>query len=164
MKKDNYMKTADPKEANHCMTTKDFMYSEEFHITLHSFCKQISSEHKELRQLINACFMERGPHEGYIDVWKISKILLDIFHNHFVDYKDIFASHEQRVFFKRFIGDFYNYFFAEFKPYFIDVNSFIYEVDANILMKEKQRLLNLITDTYRLIMINLEKYESEMCH
>lgn len=145
--------------------TKDFMYSKELHIMLHGFCTKVRDEDKELMQLVDTCFTERGSGEDdsdrYLDVWKISKILLDIFNGDFSEFKEIFASNQLKVYFKRFLGGFYNYFFAEYQPYRIDVNNFVYGMNASALIAEKQGLLALITDTFSTIMNNLEKNDGQ---
>nr|HML84869.1 hypothetical protein [Bacteroidales bacterium] len=88
--------------------------------------------------------------------------LMDIYNNDFSEYKNIHSNEHNKFYFKRYLGAFYNYFFNEYKPFLIEVNEFLFTINAIIKIYEKQRLLNLVMETYSIILKNLEKYENAM--
>lgn len=151
------------KEKNKCKTTNELICSSNFHTVVDAFCRRVAADGNELTHLINKCFKKSGAgqddQDNDVDVWKISRIILDAYNNRFVDYKSTFENNELKTYFKRFLGALYNYYMTEYEPYLIDEDVFDHEIETNMQIKNAHKLLSLVMNSYSTIIVNIEKFE-----
>lgn len=134
-----------------CETANDLFFSRDLYILLERFCNQVSREDAEFEWFLNQYFND----EGYVDVWRIPYLMLDLYKNDLNHHKDILQDLDFKRCFLRFVGLFYNYCLFQYKLCLIE-EQHLADVRRNVLeIKRNQHLLNLIMDTYSRIIENL---------
>ncbi|NSW89988.1 MAG: hypothetical protein HPY74_04755 [Firmicutes bacterium] len=138
-----------------CDTGKDLIQSKNFYILMERFCNIISKEDAQFDLFLNKYFND----EGYVDVWRIPYLLMDIYNCNFKFHSKTLDSYEFKSYFTRFLGLFYNYCLSEYKPYLIDEHNLNEEKRTVLQIKTNQHLMNIVMDTYSRIIENLESYK-----
>jgi hypothetical protein len=140
-----------------CETGKDLVQCKNFYILMERFCNKISKEDVQFDMFLNKYFND----EGYVDVWRIPHLMLDIYNCNFEFRSNILDNFEFKGYFIRFLGLFHNYCLTEFKPYLIDELILKDEKRTVLQIKANQHLMNVVMDTYSRIIENLEAYKRE---
>lgn len=133
----------------------ELIQSKNFYILVERFCNIISKEDAQFDLFLNNYFND----EGYVDVWRIPHLLIDIHRGNVEFHRNTMECEEFRCFFPRFLGLFYNYCLSEYKPYLIaDIN--LNEGKMAVLqIKKNQQLMNIVMDTYSRVLENIEAYK-----
>jgi len=135
-----------------CETGKDLIQCKNFYIYMERFCNIVTREDAQFKSFLNKYFNE----EGCIDIWRILHLMLDIYNCSFKFRGNILDDGEFKGQFTKFLGQFYNYYLTENKPYHID-EDILKDCKRTVLqIKATQHLMNVVMDTYSRIIENLE--------
>ncbi|MCL6589667.1 MAG: hypothetical protein K6U80_06920 [Firmicutes bacterium] len=138
-----------------CETGKDLFLCKNFYILIERFCNKIFKEDNGFDLFLNRYFND----EGYVDVWRIPHLLLDIYNCNLSCRGKLLDDSEFKSDFIRFLGLFYNYCLSEYKLYLIK-ECYFNDLRRNMLeIKTNQHLMNLIMDTYARIIENIGIYQ-----
>ncbi|MCX7746457.1 MAG: hypothetical protein N2645_06160 [Clostridia bacterium] len=124
-------------------STRDFLLSKNFYIITERFCASLAQDEK-YAQFLNLYFN----FEGFLDVWAIPHLLLDIYSENTKYRKQWLEDKEFKELFVTFLIKFYNYTVSEEKLLNIDLSNPAV-TDINILrLRKRQSLHNIIVDTF----------------
>ncbi len=134
---------------------KELIQSNDFYILIERFCNIISVKDAQFDLFLNKYFND----EGYVDVWRIPHILIDIHQGNLKFLSKTLEDDEFLSIFPRFLGLFYNYCLSEYKPYLVDDLN-LCDLQRTVLeIKVKQQVMNIAMDTYSRILENLKLYK-----
>jgi hypothetical protein len=138
-----------------CETANDLMQCKDMYILMERFCSLISREDAQFDLFLNKYFND----EGYVDIWRIPHLMLDIYNCNFKFRGNILDDCEFKDHFIEFLGLFYNYCLTEYRPYHIK-DSVLNDSNTTVLqIKSKKLIMNMIMDTYIRIIENLQSYK-----
>ncbi|MHB1314615.1 MAG: hypothetical protein ACYCX2_03925 [Christensenellales bacterium] len=138
-----------------CDSTRDLFQCKNFYILMERFCNTLSKEIEYFDRFLNEFFND----EGYVDIWRIPHLMLDIYNCNFWFHTRTLRNKDFIENFPRFLGLFYNYYLSEYKPYLIN-EAGLNDIKKTVLqIKTNQNLMNLVMDSYSRIIENIEIYE-----
>lgn len=115
------------------------------------FCNEISKEDTEMEWFLNRYFND----EGYVDVWRIPYLLMDIYNGNYTFHSNTLHITEFRRYFKKFFILYYN-FCIQSNPLLIHEDDL--EMEIHQAIRSKQNCMNAIMNACGRIMQNLEAY------
>lgn len=143
------------KENNLCYSTKDLFHCKDFYLIMERFCYKISKGNTRFHIFLNEFFND----EGYVDVWRIPGLMLDIYNCNYRFHDNTLKNQNFIKNFPVFLGFFYNYFLSEYRPYLINETN-LYDIKKSVFQtRVNQNLINLLFDSYCRIIENIEMYE-----
>ena len=138
-----------------CTTASELLNNKSLYIMLERFCNLRSEQDAEFNTFLNIYFND----EGYVDVWRIPHLLMDLVMGNCKFHSSLLNDSEFRSKFLNFVGDFYN-FCVKNSVLFLMNKDCLVQFDASILeIRKNQCVFNLIADTYCKVIEQLKSYE-----
>lgn len=145
--------TVDDRE--YCESISQLFNSKSLYILLERFSNTIIKESKEYDEFLNRYFND----EGYIDIWRIPYLLLDLINGNFDSHTALLNDEAFVQKFMGFIGEFYNYSMKNSNLLLIESNNFT-DFKSNMFhMRKNQCLYNLITEAYCKVYEKINNYK-----
>lgn len=138
-------------DRENCRNAKELLNSKYLYIFLEEYSNIKTKESPEYDNFINRYFND----EGYADIWRIPHLLTDLLSDNFTYHASLLNDEAFRMTFISFIGEFYNYFLKNSDLLLVVADN---PTSIKNWIQEKQRLYNLITETYCRICEKLISY------
>lgn len=137
-----------------CTTVSELLNNKSLYIMLERFCNVRSQEDTEFNSFLNIYFND----EGYVDVWRIPHLLMDLVTGNCKFHSDLLIDIVFRTKFLSFVGEFYTYCVKNSELFLMNKDCLaLYE--ASILeIRKNQCIFNLISETYCKVIEKLKSY------
>ena len=136
-----------------CESTKSLMNCREFYTLLERFCIKIGETSTQYSEFLNLHFND----EGYIDIWRIPHLMLDVFSQNLMFHK-LLECEEFRKTFHQFLTELYNFCLSECQTeLYVKPDPISTQAILNNL-RVRQQFLNILIGTFIIVMENIENY------
>lgn len=139
-----------------CNSTVELLQSKDFYLLTELYCSEVSEQDKIISAYLSYYFED----EGYVDCWRIPHLMLDIYNKSYQFNEKTLESPNFLPFFFNFLLGFYDFCMTVYKPFLLNEWAYKSENDALFQMSICRHQMNLIVDTFSVVIENIKEYKT----